>query len=410
MIFRRTAVLAVAASALCAADAFSPGGRSSPSREALPLRSAPPASAVTSASPAAVAPAASGLVPPVDPSDPAVIADMQSKFETFVYKTYGRYPITITSGKGCVLTGADGKEYLDFVAGIATCALGHGHAGLSAAVSSQIGRLHHVSNLYLIPEQAALAEWLVSNSVGDKAFFANSGAEANEGAIKLARRHASDRGITDPVIITAVDSFHGRTLAAVTATGQPKYHRGFTYGGKMVEGFEYVPYNDVQALEDLVKKIEKTPLRHRLQGRKRGVAAIMMEPLQGEGGIIPGTTAFFDAARSLCDATGALLVCDEVQAGMGRTGKLWGYENVGATPDVFTTAKALGGGVPIGAMVARGQAADVLGPGDHASTYGGNPLACAAALAVARAFSEDDLLTNINARGDQLAVARAFSE
>lgn len=220
---------------------------------------------------------------------------------------------------------------------------------------------HHVSNLYLIPAQAALAEWLCQNSVADKVFFCNSGAEANEAAIKLARRHASNRGITKPIIITAEQSFHGRTLATITATGQPKYQKGFGYGGEMVPGFRYVPYNDVAALEAMVQEIQKDP--------EMGLAAIMMEALQGEGGIIPGNPEFFIKARELCDATGALLINDEVQVGMGRTGKLWGYENLPVTPDIFTSAKALGGGVPIGAMMAAGDAANVFGPGDHASTY-----------------------------------------
>jgi len=329
--------------------------------------------------------------------------DVAADFEAKVIKTYGRYPLTIASGKGCKLYSDDGTEYLDFVAGIATCALGHSNPELTKAVSDQMERLHHVSNLYYIPQQAQLASWLVDNSVADKAFFCNSGAEANEGAIKLARRHASNRGITDPVIITAHQSFHGRTLAALSATAQPKYHQGFTYGGEMVRGFEYVTYNDADELRAKVAEMSETP-SDLPEGRKRGVAAIMMEALQGEGGIIPGDPAFFAAARELCDETGALLICDEVQVGMGRSGTLWGYENVGAEPDVFTSAKALGGGVPIGAMMARGEAADVFGPGDHASTYGGNPLACAAGVAVATYIAEHDLLTNVRERGEQLVA------
>jgi acetylornithine aminotransferase len=227
-------------------------------------------------------------------------------------------------------------------------------------------QVHHVSNLYLIPAQAGLAKWLCDNSVAQKVFFCNSGAEANEAAIKLARRHASNRGITKPVIITADQSFHGRTLAALSATAQPKYHKGFGYDGAMVPGFEYVPYNDVSALENKVKEI---------QDSGRGLAAIMMEALQGEGGIVPGNKEFFAKIRSICDGTGALMMCDEVQVGMGRSGKLWGYQNLDVEPDVFTSAKALGGGVPIGAMMAGPKVADVFGPGDHASTYGGNPLA-----------------------------------
>jgi acetylornithine/N-succinyldiaminopimelate aminotransferase len=270
------------------------------------------------------------------------------------------------SGKGCKLFAADGREFLDCVSGIATCALGHSNDALSKAVTDQMKQVHHVSNLYLIPAQAGLAKWLCDNSVAQKVFFCNSGAEANEAAIKIARRHASNRGITKPVIITAEQSFHGRTLAALSATAQPKYHKGFGYDGSMVPGFEYVPYNDAAALEKKVKEI---------QDSGRGLAAIMMEALQGEGGIIPGDKKFFAKVRSICDETGALMMCDEVQVGMGRSGRLWGYQNLDVEPDVFTSAKALGGGVPIGAMMAGPKVADVFGPGDHASTYGGNPLA-----------------------------------
>jgi len=332
--------------------------------------------------------------------------DIPGMFEKFVCKTYGRYPLTIVSGKGCKLFDSTGKEYLDFVAGISTCILGHSNAELSAAVTTQINTVHHVSNLYYIPSQAKLAAWLVENSCADKAFFCNSGAEANEGAIKLARRHAiinSGRGITDPIIITAKQSFHGRTLAALSATGQPKYHEGFTYGGEMVQGFRYVEYNNVEELEKLVEEMNQTPEELEKLGRKRGVAAIMLEPLQGEGGIVPGTKEFFAAARKLCDDCGALLMCDEVQSGMGRSGLLWGYENLGVEPDVFTSAKALGGGVPIGALLARGEATNVLVPGTHASTYGGNPLACSAGLAVAQYLCDHDILENVKERGAQLS-------
>lgn len=346
------------------------------------------------------------LVAPSDIPDD----DVAGMFDKYVQKTYGRYPLTIVSGKGCKLTDADGKEYLDFVAGIATCILGHGNEELTNAVTKQISTLHHVSNLYLIPAQAKLAAWLCENSCADKAFFCNSGAEANEGAIKLARRHASmnsGRGITDPIIITAKQSFHGRTLAALSATGQPKYHEGFTYGGKMVEGFTYVEYNNIEELKAVVAEMNTTPKELEEQGRKRGVAAIMLEPLQGEGGIIPGSKEYFAVARELCDECGALLMCDEVQAGMGRTGKLWGHQNLDVEPDVFTSAKALGGGVPIGALLAKGEAANVLVPGTHASTYGGNPLACAAGLAVAQYICDHNLLDNANARGEQLSKGLA---
>ena len=311
----------------------------------------------------------------------------------------------IKSGSGCKLYTSDGREYLHCVSGIATCALGHGNKALTAAITKQMEQVHHVSNLYLVPAQAALANWLCENSVATKAFFCNSGAEANEAAIKCARRHASNRGIDKPVIITAYDSFHGRTLAAVTATGQPKYHEGFGYDGEMIPGFRYVNYNDVGDLQSAVKELQETP--------GQGLAAIMMEALQGEGGINPGDVQFFQTIRDICDETGALMMMDEVQVGMGRSGKLWGYENLDVVPDVFTSAKALGGGVPIGAMLARGAAADVFGPGDHASTYGGNPLACSAGLAVAQYFSDHKVLENVQARGNQLenglnAIAAKF--
>ena len=339
----------------------------------------------------------SKLKPPSLTSDFSV-----DDFNAVVQKTYGRYPITVTRGSGSTLyDDVHNKSYLDCVAGIATCALGHGHPGLAKAVSAQISTVHHVSNLYYTPQMYSLAKWLTDNSVADKAFFCNSGAEANEGAIKLARRHAYDRGITDPVIIVAHNSFHGRTMGALSATAQPKYHKGFGYGGKMVPGFEAITYNSVEELKAKVEEINRNPWHLALRGRKRGVAAILMEPLQGEGGILPGSLPFFQLARELCDASGALLMFDEVQIGMGRSGHLWGYEYLGVTPDVFTSAKALGGGVPIGAMLARGKAATTFGPGDHASTYGGNPLACAAGLAVAQAICDGDILKNVRERSEQ---------
>lgn len=347
------------------------------------------------------------LIPPSE----IAVDDVPALFEKFVQKTYGRYPLTIASGKGCTLTDDKGRTYLDFVAGISTCCLGHSNKELIDAVTKQISTVHHVSNLYLTPSQGQLAAWLVENSCADKVFFCNSGAEANEGAIKVARRHASNRGITDPVIITAKQSFHGRTLAALTATAQPKYHKGFGYGGEMVKGFSYVEYNNKEDLKAMVDEMNKTPEADAAEGRKRGVAAIMLEALQGEGGIITGDPEYFALARQLADESGALLICDEVQVGMGRSGTLWGFENLNVEPDVFTSAKALGGGVPIGAMCARGEAANVFGPGDHASTYGGNPLACSAGLAVAQYFSDHDVLGNVRARGEQLSAGlRALAE
>ena len=320
-------------------------------------------------------------------------AEVKEIYDETVQNTYGRYKMTISHGKGCSLFDLDGKEYLDCTAGIATCCLGHSHPALKKAVNDQMEKVHHVSNLYFIPSQAELAKWLVSSTCGDKAFFCNSGAEANEGAIKLARKYAHNNipGCTYPIIITAKQSFHGRTLTAITATGQPKYHKDF---GPLTPGFEYVEYNNVDDLRAKMAEIK-------LMGDGKKLAAIMMEPLQGEGGIMKGTQEFFKEIKDICAETGALYISDEVQAGMGRTGKMWGYMHLGVEPDVITTAKALGGGVPIGGMVCK-DACNVFGPGDHATTYGGNPLACAAGLAVANEFQNNDLLGNVQARSAQL--------
>ncbi|MBD2103573.1 acetylornithine/succinylornithine family transaminase [Leptolyngbya sp. FACHB-261] len=309
------------------------------------------------------------------------------QFDAHVMTTYARFPVVLERGEGCRVWDTEGREYLDFVAGIATCALGHAHPALIDAVSQQMRKLHHVSNLYYIPEQGQLAQWLVEHSCADRAFFCNSGAEANEAAIKLARKYAHiQRGISEPVIITALASFHGRTLATITATGQPKYQKNFD---PLMPGFHYVPYNDLAALEAAVEALE---------GR---VCAILLEALQGEGGVRPGDRAYFQRIRELCNEKGILLILDEVQVGMGRSGKLWGYENLGIEPDIFTSAKALGGGVPIGAMLCK-EFCNVFGPGDHASTFGGNPLACAAGLCVAQTLVSDGLIENAAERGAQL--------
>lgn len=299
----------------------------------------------------------------------------------------------------------DGKRYLDCVAGIATCTLGHANPAIVDAVSKQVRRVSHVSNLYFIPEQAQLADWLVRNSPADKVFFCNSGAEANEAAIKLARKrwHLAHNPTGDPtatpIILTAEQSFHGRTIATLTATGQPKYQANWW---PLVGGFDYVRYNDIAHLKQCV------------EAAGPNLAGIMLEALQGEGGVRPATPEFMRAAREACDATGALLICDEVQAGMGRTGKLWGFEHTDVIPDVFTAAKGLGGGVPIGAMCAMDHC-NVFKPGDHASTFGGNPLATAAGIAVARELTEGGVLQNAAERGAQLeemllAVASKYPE
>jgi len=312
------------------------------------------------------------------------------RFDRHVMKTYGRFPLALEKGSGCRVWDTDGREYLDFVAGIATCTLGHAHPALVAAVTEQIQTLHHVSNLYYIPAQGALAQWLTEHSCADRVFFCNSGAEANEGAIKLARKYAHTRlNITNPVILTANASFHGRTLATITATGQPKYQKNFN---PLVPGFHYVPYNDIAALEAAIAELDAD---------ERQVAAILLEPLQGEGGVRPGETAYFQRIRQICDEKGILLLLDEVQVGMGRTGTYWGYENLGIEPDVFTSAKGLGGGIPIGALLCK-EFCNVFEPGDHASTFGGNPFACGVALAVCQTLERENLLANVRERGEQL--------
>jgi acetylornithine/N-succinyldiaminopimelate aminotransferase len=245
-------------------------------------------------------------------------------FDSYVMNTYGRFAIALERGLGCRVWDTEGRENLDFVAGIATCTLGHAHPAMIAAVTQQIQTLHHVSNLYYIPVQGELAKWLVDHSCADRAFFCNSGAEANEAAIKLARKYAHEKlNISNPTIITAVASFHGRTLATITATGQPKYQKGFS---PLVPGFHYVPYNDISAIELAIDELDKD---------ERQVAAIMMEALQGEGGVRPGDIAYFQRIREICDEKGILLILDEVQVGMGRSGKYWGYENLGIEPDIL---------------------------------------------------------------------------
>lgn len=318
----------------------------------------------------------------------------RDRFDHNVMKTYGRFPIAIAKGEGCRLWDTDGKEYLDFVAGIATCTLGHAHPALIAAVTEQIKKLHHVSNLYYIPEQGQLAEWLVNNSCMDKVFFCNSGAEANEAAIKLVRKYAYSHmdKVEQPIILTAKASFHGRTLATITATGQDKYQKGF---GPLPSGFAYVPYNDITAIENAITDLD--------EGTLSRVVGIMIEPLQGEGGVRPGDLEYFLKLRKICDENNILLVFDEVQVGVGRSGKLWGYENLGIEPDILTSAKGLAGGIPIGAMLCKDSCA-AFEPGNHASTFGGNPFACASAIAVLQTLENEGILHNVQARGEQLRV------
>ena len=307
--------------------------------------------------------------------------------------TYARYPLELVRGRGVWVWDREGRRYLDAVAGIAVCTLGHSDPVLRRSLCRQLKRLQHVSNLYRIPEQEALAAAIVARSCADRVFFCNSGAEANEAAIKLARKHGHRvRGIQEPLILTAQASFHGRTLAAVTATGQPKYHEGFE---PMVQGFRYFPYNDTAAFEALLAECEAEGPR---------VAAVLVEPLQGEGGVNPGDPAFFQRLRQLCDERRILLIFDEVQIGVGRSGRWWGYERLGVEPDAFTAAKGLGGGIPIGALAVKAHA-DHFRPGEHASTFGGNPFACRAGLTVIEEIEQRGLLEHVRRMEAQLADA-----
>ncbi|MCH6567437.1 MAG: acetylornithine transaminase [Nitrospinae bacterium] len=291
--------------------------------------------------------------------------------------TYSRYPVAIVRGEGATVWDADGKEYLDLAAGLGTSNLGHCHPRVVEAIAHQASRLLHVSNLYHIEEQVRLAEALVERSFAERAFFCNSGAEANEAAIKLARKAGRDRfGPGRHEILVMENSFHGRTMATLSATGQAKVREDFE---PLLEGFRFVPFNDLQALEAAVT--ERT-------------CAVLVEPIQGEGGVIVPDEGYLPGLRRLCDARDLLLVYDEIQTGFGRTGHLFAYEAFGAPPHIITVAKSLGGGVPIGAMLTTDDLAQHLGPGTHASTFGGNPLVCAAALAALEALEVEQLMAN----------------
>jgi acetylornithine aminotransferase/acetylornithine/N-succinyldiaminopimelate aminotransferase len=309
-------------------------------------------------------------------------------------QTYGRYPAVMVEGKGCRLTDADGREYLDFLSGIAVCSLGHCYPPITEAICRQAQTLVHVSNLYYTVPQTELAELLVGHSFADRVFFCNSGAEANEAAIKLARK-ASGPGKYE--ILSLEGSFHGRTLATVAATGQKKFHEGFE---PLPEGFRHAPFGDLAALEAMIAP---------------ATCAILCEPLQGEGGVRPLAKEYLQGIRALCDRHGLLLLFDEVQVGMARTGTLFAYEQFGIVPDILTLAKALGNGLPIGAMLATEKVASAFTPGTHASTFGGNPVACAAAVVAVRTMLGDGFLAGVAAKGKYLAakldeLARAYPQ
>jgi predicted acetylornithine/succinylornithine family transaminase len=293
----------------------------------------------------------------------------------YIMNTYTRYPVVLRKGRGMKVWSSDGKEYLDFVGGVAVNILGHCHPRVVVAIQKQAQRLIHVSNYYYIEPQIKLAKLLVEHSFADKVFFCNSGAEAIEAAIKLARKYAKEQVHPNRFeIIAAKNSFHGRTLAAITASGQEKFQKGFE---PLVPGFKHVPFNDIQAMREAMT--DQT-------------CAILLEPIQGEGGVRVADPNYLKEVRDLCNEQNILLILDEVQTGMGRTGKLFAHEHFGITPDIMAIAKGLGGGVPIGAMLATDKVASGFQPGNHASTFGGNPLVCAAGVATLETILEDGFI------------------
>ncbi|HEY8098974.1 MAG TPA: acetylornithine transaminase [Methylobacter sp.] len=309
-----------------------------------------------------------------------------------IMPTYGRLPITFERGEGAWLFDQNNNRYLDAVSGIAVCSLGHAHPAVHQAICKQSEKLVHTSNLYGIAVQEQLADKLTEKSGMDNVFFCNSGAEANEAAIKLARKYGHEQGIDNPAIIVMEKSFHGRTLATLSATGNAKIQQGFE---PLVEGFVRVPYNDINAIEQAIE-------------RHNNIVAVLVEPIQGEGGVNIPSADYLNQIRSLCDKHNLLMMLDEIQTGVGRTGKFLAFQHNGILPDVCTLAKALGNGVPIGACLARGKAAKVFTAGNHGSTFGGNPLACSAALAVLATLDAENLVEQAAQKGD--AISLAFKE
>lgn len=303
-----------------------------------------------------------------------------------IMNTYGRLPVTFVNGQGSWLVDTEGRRYLDALSGIAVCGLGHAHPAVTAAITEQAQQLIHTSNLYGIERQQALAEALVKETEMENVFFSNSGAEANEAAIKLARKHGHDQGIHEPVIIVMEKAFHGRTMGALAATGNLSVQAGF---GPMLNGFIRVPYMDAAAIEAVIKA-------------NPNVTAVMLEPIQGEGGLATASAEYLLAVRALCDKHNLLMMLDEVQTGNGRTGKFFCYQHYDFLPDVVTTAKGLGNGVPIGACLTRGKAASIFGHGNHGSTFGGNPLACAAGLAVVNTIVQENLCEHAQSMGEYM--------
>jgi acetylornithine/N-succinyldiaminopimelate aminotransferase len=303
-----------------------------------------------------------------------------------IMSTYASMPVTFSYGKGAILTDTEGKEYLDALAGIAVCGLGHAHPAVTQAICEQAGKLMHTSNLYLIENQQKLADKLCELSGLDRVFFSNSGAEANEAAIKLARLFGHKKNIDVPTIVVMENSFHGRTMATLSATGSRKVQAGFE---PLVQGFVRAPYNDIKAIETIAKN-------------NNSVVAILVEPIQGESGIQMPSADYLNKLRELCDKHDWLLMLDEIQTGMGRTGEWFAFQHNKIKPDVMTLAKALGNGVPIGACLANEKTAAIIKPGNHGSTFGGNPLACAAALAVIKTMQSEKLVAKAAETGAYL--------
>lgn len=317
--------------------------------------------------------------------------------DKYMFKTYGRFPITLVRGKGCQVWDEKGKVYIDFVGGIAVCSLGHSSPLVSRVLKQQSETLVHVSNLYYTRPQTDLARLLVENSFADRVFFCNSGAEANEAAIKLARRYANETfGSKKNVIVSMENSFHGRTMATLSATGQSKIQVGYD---PLLEGFRFAPFNDLKALYDVLDD---------------AVCAVIVEPIQGEGGVICPDPGYLNGVRELCNERKALLIFDEVQVGLGRTGRLFAHEHFGVKPNIMTLAKALGNGLPIGAMLATEELSKAFGPGSHATTFGGTPLVTAVAAAVLKSILEDGWLDNCREMGNYFkgkleSIAKKYS-
>jgi len=312
------------------------------------------------------------------------LTDLQALEERYLMRTYKRAPVEFVRGEGALLWDAEGKEYLDFLAGISVCSVGHCNPEVVEAVREQAGRLMHTSNLFYTEPMVRLAERLSESSLGGRVFFSNSGTEANECAIKIARKHAHRRGVSSPEIVSFERDFHGRSYGALSATPALAANPDLA---PMLPGFRSVPFDDAAALRDAVGE---------------STAAVLIEPIQGEAGVYPLSEGTLRAAREACDEAGALLILDEIQTGMGRTGSLWAYEQTPVRPDLITSAKALGGGMPIGACIAGTEAGEVLEPGDHGSTFAAGPVACAAALAVLEIVDDPALLRRVRELGSQL--------